>query len=297
MLNKRPIFINGFQRGGTNILMRLISSHPQVRLLGAEIHEIFYGRETQPMQKWLRRLTYSPVLLATGQHTFWPYRFYARRPLPALVRHYVDLLFYLHKQAAPNPHFSENGNSGPAWSERGDARMACKCVNGVVLATPLFAQIYPDATFVALVRNGLAVCEGFVRRGWEARRFGRMYQTICTRMMADANQLDAYHIVHFEELVADPASTVSKIYNLAGLDITMTEKFKLQAKKSMDQNGQRAYTFGSHEKAVEWYQLDELGHYLRQDVNDNQISRLSPADKSAFLEEAQAAMCALGYLS
>jgi hypothetical protein len=296
MLNKRPIFINGFQRGGTNILMRLISSHPQVRLLGAEIHEIFYGRETQSMQKWLRRLTYSPVLLATRQHTFWPYRFYSRRPLPAPVRYYVDLLFYLHKQAAPNAYYSENGNAGPTWSERGDARMACKCVNGVVLATPLFAQMYPDATFVALVRHGLAVCEGFVRRGWEARRFGRMYQAICTRMMADANQLDAYHIIRFEDLVADPASTVSEIYKLAGLDITLTEKFKLQAKKSMNLNGQRAYTFGGREKAEEWYQLDELCHYLRPDVNENQISRLSPADKSAFLDEAQTAMCALGYL-
>lgn len=297
MLNKQPIFINGFQRGGTNILMQLISSHPQVRLLGAEIHEIFYGRETQPLQKWLRRLTYSPVLLTTRQHTFWPYRFYARRPLSTPIRHYVDLLFYLNKQAAPDTHFSANGNDRPTWSEKGNTRIACKCVNGVVLATPLFAQMYPDATFVGLVRNGLAVCEGFVRRGWDARRFGRMYQTICTRMLADANQLDAYHIIRFEDLMADPASTVAEIYNLADLDITMTQKFKLQAKKSMGQNGQRTYTFGSREKAVEWYQLHELSQYLRQDVNDNQISRLSPADKSAFLDEAEVVMCALGYLS
>lgn len=299
MLNKRPIFVNGFQRGGTNILMRLISSHPQVRILGAEVHEIFYGRDTQPVQKWLRRLSAIPLVLSTGQHTFWPYRFYERRTLPTAVAQYVDLLFYLHKQTAPNPAYYEERNEeiSQTWAEKGQARMVCKCVNGVVQAAPLFAKMYPDATFVALVRNGLALCEGFSRRGWSASRFGRMYQTICDQMLGDARCLENYHILHFEALVADPATAVQSVYARAGLDVYETKKFKLQAKKSMGQDGQRAYTFGQQDKALAWAGLDELSSYLRQDVNDNQIARLTEADKSAFLREAEAAMVAFGYLS
>lgn len=294
MLNKQPIFVNGFQRGGTNILMRLISSHPQVRILGAEIHELFYGRETQPVQKWLRRLAYTPVLLATRQHTFWPYRFYDRRPLPRPVSRYVDLLFYLYKQTAPDTAYS-NGQAGPTGQEKKEARMVCKCVNGVVLATPLFADMYPDATFIALVRNGLALCEGFVRRGWSARRFGRMYREIGSRMLADAGRRENYHLVQFEALLADPAATIEKVYGLAHLDVAATKKFKLQAKKSMGQDGRRQLTFGQQDKAIIWCPIDELSQHLRQDVNDNQIARLTAADKTAFLQEAHEVMDALGY--
>ncbi|MCA9969918.1 MAG: sulfotransferase, partial [Anaerolineales bacterium] len=175
MLIKRPIFINGFQRGGTNILQQLFASNPRVRGLGVEVHELFYGRDAQPVQKWLRRLAAAPVVLATRQHTFWPYRFYPRRPLPAAVGRYVDLLLYLQKQTAV---VRTDGDGAPAWAERRQARALCKCVNGVVLATPLFTTMYPDATFVALVRHGLALCEGFVRRGWSAQRAGQMYRTV-----------------------------------------------------------------------------------------------------------------------
>jgi hypothetical protein len=296
VLNKQPIFVNGFQRGGTNILMRLISSHPQVRILGAEVHELFYGRETQPVQKWLRRLTVAPVLLATRQHTFWPYRFYPRRQLPGPVGRYVDLLFYLYKQTAADATYT-NGRAEPTWQEKRSARMVCKCVNGVVLAAPLFAEMYPDAAFIALARHGLALCEGFVRRGWSARRFGRMYREIGSQMLADASRLDNYHIVHFEDLLANPAAALQRVYGLAGLDVSETQKFKLQAKKSMEQNGTRQVTFGQQEKAIIWCHLDELAQHLRQDVNENQIARLAEADKAAFLEEAAEVMTALGYSS
>ena len=294
MLNRQPIFVNGFQRGGTNILMRLLSSHPHVRILGAEIHELFYGRETEGVKKWLRRVTYTPLFLTSGQHTFWPYRFHTRQPLPSVVGRYVDLLFYLYKQTAVNTTYM-NGQGEPTWQEKRDARIVCKCVNGVALATPLFAHMYPDATFIALVRNGLALCEGFSRRGWSAQRFGRMYREIGSQMLTDAQQRPNYHVVRFEELLAEPAATVKKVYELAGLTAAETKKFKLQAKKSMGQDGKRHYTFGQQEKAIIWSTIDELYKHLRQDVNDNQIARLAETDKAAFLGEAHEVMTAFGY--
>lgn len=295
MLNKAPIFVNGFQRGGTNILMQLISSHPRVGILGAEVHELFYGRDTEPIKKWFRRLAAVPVVLNAREHTFWAYRFQKRRSLAPLTLRYIDLLFYLNKRLVYNSHY-QNGAVTRTRPEREGTRIVGKCVNGVVLTTPILAQMYPDATFIALVRNGLALCEGFMRRGWSAERCGRVYQQIVTQMLQDAGQRPNYHLIRFEDLLRNPADTLHTVYEFAGLDIKETEKFKLQAKKSMGQDGQRSYTFGNREKAVQWYDLDELGQNLRQDVNENQIARLSQADKDSFLHQAQDAMCRLGYI-
>ncbi|HUM72033.1 MAG TPA: hypothetical protein PLK31_24665, partial [Chloroflexota bacterium] len=103
--------------------------------------------------------------------------------------------------------------------------------------------------------------------------------------------------IRFEELMADPAAAVQKVYELTGLEVHETKKFKLQAKKNMGQDGQRSYNFGNKDKSLVYMGLDELAGYLRKDVNDNQIARLSEADKTAFLREARMAMSDLGYLS
>lgn len=295
MLNQAPVFVNGFQRGGTNILMRLILSHPHMCSLGAELHELFYGRETEPVQKWLRRLTALPVLLNTVQHTFWPYRLQPRRPLAAPTQRYVDMLFYLYKRMGPETHY-RNGSEAKTLAEKSRGRITGKCVNGVILTTPLLAAMYPDATFIALVRNGLALCEGFMRRGWGAERCGRMYQQLCDQMIQDARHRTNYHIIRFEDLVRDPAATVQHVYEQIGLDVNRVEKFNLQAKKSMGENGQRSFTFGAQHKISQWCALHELKHHLRQDVNDNQIAHLSPADRGIFLQHAHAAMSTFGYL-
>ena len=293
MLNKAPIFVNGFQRGGTTILMSLVSSHSKVRILGSEVHQIFYGRETESAEKWVRRFFHAPVVLTTRRHVFWPYRLYERGPLPYPVARYIDLLLYLHKITAQNVHDLDSSATS-SLKHKSKARMVCKCVNGVVLATPIFAHMYPDATFIALVRNGLALCEGFMRRGWSAERIGRMYQTICERMIYDASQLENYQLVRFEDLLHDPVSTVRRVYENVGLDIKETKKFKLRAKKSMDKDGRRSTAFGQ-EKEISWHNLEDIGNYLRKDVNENQIARLSERDKAGFLQYAQAAMSHFGY--
>ena len=295
MLNKAPIFVNGFQRGGTTILMNLVSSHPGVQILSSEVHQVFYGRETESLKKWARRFFYAaPLFITARRHILWPYRLYERRLLPYPMLRYIDLLFYVHKLTAADERNLDNSNTSPL-RHKARARLAGKCVNGVVLATPIFAHMYPDATFIALVRNGLALCEGFIRRGWSAERLGHMYQTICERMIYDSTRLPNYHIVRFEDMLQDPAATTRKIYEYAGLDINETKKFKLEARKSMSQNGRRSTTFGQ-EKELQWYNLAEISNCLRQDVNENQIARLNESDKAEFLQQAQASMSHLGYI-
>jgi hypothetical protein len=294
VLNKAPIFINGFQRGGTNLLMNLVASHPDVCQLSAETHVVFYGRDRQPLKKWLHRAAYAPIALAARQHIFWPYRFYPRNPLPGVVAAYVDLLFYLSKLSAPRNRIADHSRRN-TLAEIARSRLLCKNVNGVVLASRVFAAMYPDATFVALVRNGFALCEGFIRRGWTADRFGQMYQAVCQQMLEDADEYDSYRIVRFEDLVSSPVTTIDEIYELAGLDPRAVARYQLQAKKSMGTDGKRQYLFGSRDRERLWFKREELGGCFRTDINENQIARLSAEDKDIFCREAETSMRRLGY--
>jgi hypothetical protein len=176
-------------------------------------------------------------------------------------------------------------------------RFLAKNVNGAVVASSLFSQMYPDASFIALVRNGLALCEGYVRRGWTAGDAGRMYETVCQKMLQDSRIIPNYHIVKFEEMVSDPVGFMKKIYSYAGLDADRVEKVRLQAKRSMNSDGTRSYTFGgSKDRETHWFTLDELGAYMRNDVNANQIQQLGTENREFFLSQAKDSMEKLGYL-
>jgi hypothetical protein len=302
MLNRSPIFVNGFQRGGTNILVNLIASHPEVALLRTETHEVFYGRNSEHFRKWLARLSSIPVLLAGGKEYFWPYYQSERKRLPKILMSYIDGLFYVNKIAA-----SENrrGNSmsypSPAGKrsvgEVGRARLLAKNVNGVVLTTDLLAEMYPDVTFIALMRDGFALCEGFIRRGWSVERFGEMYERIGQKMIHDAQRRANYHLVRFEDLILDPRTTLEKVYAAAGLDLSQVKMFRLQAKLSMDQDGNRQYTFGVENRQLRWFPAAELGTQFRRDVNDNQRARLTPSQKEKLTTLAQGTLSHFGYLS
>jgi hypothetical protein len=62
MLNRAPIFVNGFQRGGTNILINLIASHRDIGLLSVETHQVFWGKPSENVMKWVHRFFYFPVM-------------------------------------------------------------------------------------------------------------------------------------------------------------------------------------------------------------------------------------------
>lgn len=294
MLNKAPIFVNGFQRGGTNILMNLIMSHPDVYCLDGETHELFYGKYHDPvLTKLLSRTLYLPILAGTRQHTFGYKLLDKRHPLPRPLLNYLDFLLYRNRISDPDAR-GQNGNGHAHQQSNG--RLLCKNVNGIVMLTSTFAAMYPDATFFALMRHGLAVCEGFVRRGADPSEVGKLYRVVGQKMIEDAEQLKNYHLLRFEDIIAEPGTAVKEIYASAGLELTAANRFRLQAKPSMSQSGKRSYMFGGHEdREIQWFPLEELHTCFRKNVNDNQIARLSRSDKKAFMRQAADVMDHFGY--
>ena len=296
MLNKNPIFINGFQRGGTNILLNLIGSHPEVCFIDGETHQVFTGRTSQPIKKWFNKLTYAPVLIAERDHLFSINRS-AEPAMPAsFMLRYIDMVFYLSKLTAARYNVQAD-SSTKSVKELAGSRMLGKNVNGIIFTSAMLHKMYPQATFIGLIRNGLALCEGFVRRGITADKFGRLYQNVCDQMLRDVERLPNYRIIRFEDLIANPTAVMEAIYDAARLDKTAVTQFRLQAKASMGQDGVRRNTFDAQKhKELRWFQLDEINGYFRQDVNDNQIARLSDKDKHLFLSHAQQAMAHFGYV-
>ncbi len=296
MINKAPIFVNGFTRGGTNLLMNLIVSHPDVCMLGGEMHVVFYGRDRDNIRKWGHRLLYLPILFTTRQHFFWPYRLYNRNKIPRLLMHYIDFLLYCSKVLAPRNRIRGQATTNTI-RQIVESRLVSKNVNGVVLTTPLFAEMYPDAIFIGLVRNGLALAEGFIRRGWTAERIGKMYEIICQQMIKDEKNNDNYFLVRFEDLIEDPVKEIANIYSCMGLDIKKVSKYRLQAKKSMTSNGTRDYSFGGEtDREIKWFKPTDLHKGIRRDVNQNQIARLEDREKFTFLRLASKSMSDLNYI-
>lgn len=289
MLSKAPVFVNGFQRGGTNILVNLLSSHPHIAWI-AETHMVFYGDDWDPgLRKWTDRALYTPILATARQHIFWINKVEDRRPLPRFLWPYID--WRLHQKQRRAADWND-----PSKRNGAEPRPLFKNVNAMSLHTGLFSEMYPDSSFIGLVRNGLALCEGFIRRGWTAERFGKMYKRVCSQMIEDAKERPNYHIVRFEDIIADPENQIPQIYACLDLDWRSEQKYRLQAKKSMDKDGQRRYMFGgAKDREMHWFRMDELRGQFRTDVNDNQIAQLDPHDKQVCLDYIGDVMQTFGY--
>ena len=296
-MDERIIFVNGFQRGGTNILVNLLASHPATHWV-TETHMVFYGMQDASFaNKWARRFLYLPVLLGTRQHYFWLNRIGERKPLPPTLSRYVDLLLTNEaNRSIQNKYFNENLERHDIHPNQ-HIRPIFKNMNGVILTTEMFSKLYPEATFIGLVRDGLALCEGFLRRGWTVERFGKMYARVCGQMIEDAARLPCYKILRFEDILADSATAVRQAYAWAGLELWDGMKFRLQSKKSMGKDGRRSYTFGNgNDRETHWFLLEELPNFLRKDVNENQKSQLSERDRNICLEYIHEPMTHFGYL-
>jgi hypothetical protein len=298
MRNHKPIFVNGFSRGGTTILTNLIASHPGVCLIG-ETHHAFKGHSiTDSMWCVLRKCLYrdAPVLAGQRQDFFSPRLIAPRKPLTPRSRTRIDRILYHEKLRSRHPLFNLYKSSDTEYldDEIRDSRLLCKNVDGMIFAAAEFAKMYPDASFYGLVRNGFAVCEGHIRRGRPAEEIGWRYQVLVDRMYDDASQLPNYQIVRFEDLVAEPLSMLHRLCTHAGLEFAQISQVRMQVRRVMDAQGNHRLVGGS-EWDVVWFDPADLVTYFQRDVDDNQAKRLNPQDRDAFLRQAGAAMERLGY--
>ncbi|MCA9197296.1 MAG: sulfotransferase [Planctomycetales bacterium] len=298
MWNQSPIFVNGFSRGGTTILTNLLASHPNVCLVG-ETHHLFKGHSiTDSPWNVLRKCIYNdaPILARQWQDFFSPRLVEPRKRLGRWARKRVDHVFYREKLRSRHPILNRFKSPVEEYAkeELAAARLLAKNIDGMIYATDEFARMYPDATFFGLLRNGLAVCEGHLRRGRSAEEIGWRYQVLVDKMCADADRIPHYKLLRFEDLLSQPAETLFSVFAHAGLDPERVSQVRMQARRVMDSAGNHRLQ-GSSEWDVTWLPVSELSTYLQRDVDSNQVRQLSEANRDAFLKHAGRAMERLGY--
>ncbi len=298
MLNREPIFVNGLSRGGTTILTNLLASHPAICLIG-ETHHVFKGTSlTDRYWGVLRKcLCYdAPMILRQRQDFFSPRLIKPRKPLSSFAKQWVDRVLFREKLRSMHPLLNQFKAAGIPYAsdEIRTSRLLAKNVDGMIYANDVWAEMYPDASFFGLIRNGLAVCEGHIRRGRSAAVIGRRYQQLVDKMLYDAEQMPRYQLIRFESLLAAPWETLRVACQHIGVDLRGIAQIRMQARRVMDADGNHRL-YGQSEWEVVWLRPDELIPYVQRDVDGNQIRRLSTADRNSFLKEAGSAMERLGY--
>jgi hypothetical protein len=108
-----------------------------------------------------------------------------------------------------------------AWaSARGKARYADK-TPGYVVHIPALAALFPEATFVQVVRDGRDVAASFVELGWAASpaEAALHWRLRVRRGRRAGRALDAgrYHELRYEDLVADPEAALRRLCGAIGL--------------------------------------------------------------------------------
>ncbi|MBN1556666.1 MAG: sulfotransferase, partial [Lentisphaerae bacterium] len=175
--------------------------------------------------------------------------------------------------------------------------LVCKLVNGLIWVTDNLRRMYPDAVFLGVVRDGMAVCEGNMRRGADARAMARLYRDGCTRMLAAADSDPRYHIIRFEDVLADPRGMLERIYGYCGLDVGDVDHVRFVAAPTIGRDGSHAVAAGLERDALVWRRLDELPRFIQADVNRNQLRRLPEAARALIIETAGDVLRRFGYLA
>jgi hypothetical protein len=298
MRNRHSIFVNGFSRGGTTILTNLLASHPHVCLMG-EIHHVFKGASlTDTKWRIVNKCLWhdAPIILRQAQDFFSPRLIKSRKPLSRWAKRRIDQILYREKLHSQHPAMNRYKSAEQTYlpAELAASRMLCKCIDGMILTTDAWRDMYPDAVFFGLVRNGLAICEGHLRRGRSAAEIGWRYNLLVRKMISDAEKDPNYHLIRFEDLLQNPWQTLQAAYARAGLDASLVQQVRMQARRVMDAQGNHRLC-GKQEWELMWLKPPALDSYLQRDVDKNQIKRLSKVDQRAFLQHAAEAMEMLGY--
>lgn len=300
MLNKKPIFIVAFAYGGSNIILNLLRSHPGVCSPRGELNEVFKGRLDESVPTRIAKtLRYLPVMLAEGKDIFRFNDWGPRKPFKAFTRKYVDQVFYDEKFRANAESQNLYKSEGVKYTreEIAQSRLLNKNLDGLIFLSRELAAMYPDATFIALVRNGFAVAEGHLRRGYDFETFVRNYERGCQRMLEDAKQIPNYHIIRYEDLLARPQETLREIYKHCGLDLDAVKKVRLQVKRVIEKDGTHQNVQNKHWKEVVWHDIDKFHEFFRADSNENQIKRLTENQKNLILKHSEKSLRHFGYLT
>jgi len=229
-----------------------------------------------------------------ARHIFSPANL-EKRELSEQARSWIDRVLYKERMRAR--HEGHNLWKTPTekytQSEIQDSRLVCKNLNGIQYLGDEFREMYPDATFLCLVRHPLALAEGRLRRGQEMGRVLKHILQIGHKMIDDLEHFDNYHLLRFEDMVTAPNDFLSNVYDLTGLSVSALKDIRFQNKATLGSSG--SHDIEGVDRSIVWYPISEMEKHLKADINANQFANMSVDVKKQLLNEMQPLISAFGY--
>ena len=314
----RPVFLHGYQGGGTGILWNLITSHPSCLGPRLETNELFLFGFSRFAKALLKRRGYQVrnmlALVRLGvRHGFDPRAFRAfsledlnprdgdRLRSHAFRSAVIGRLHELKVDHAVRPGLDLEDYKTPTRRYRPEeietTRLTAKNLEGCCFLRDFLREIYIEPRFVSIVRDGLAVCESNLRHGRAASATdaGRRYRVIASELLRQSEDDDSL-LVRYEDLVANPREFISTLYDFLGIDLDPDQMFRMAVREFV---GREGTWLGKHQvqKGKNWMTLGELTErFLQKDINKRALQRLSASDRKQFLAECRDIEKTLGYL-
>lgn len=268
MKNKKIIVVNGFSRGGTNIVWNIFQSHPKVCSPRHETGQILFDQVFRWAPRLARHALTSSRILST--------------PLVHCLGYVVDMIFF-HRKLAGN-----RAKHGGTLCRRDRVKHSVLCLKSVdwdIDLTELFDTLYEQAFFVGLIRNGFALCNGWIRRGRTAGQAGKAYSNIGQKMIDYQLKYSRYKLIRFEDVLNDPFGMASTLFEFAELEPTRLEKLRLKSKRVLRDNGNHEVPFGVEDRHY-WFDSKQIDLILDRSVNDNQAKFLTDRIGIAYPSES-----------
>jgi hypothetical protein len=201
-----PIFVVGCCNSGTTILWRALQAHPDLE------GPPFEGQDLRDLPARMRHFL--------GKQTF---RMFAHpkfnNAYRATEHHYTPAI-----AARLDAVYSEHCRPGKRLLEKSPAN---------AIRTRFLQAVFPDASFVMIVRNGLAVSEGIVRKRLfdpdrphmesqltSLAEAAQQWRSANRLMLADRPFLRRSILIRYEDLVASPKKALDRVLRYCNLDPT-----------------------------------------------------------------------------
>lgn len=280
MKHRKAVVISGIQRGGTGVAWNILQSHPQLCSPILETGEILFGGHLE--SKISRRALTNPLR--------WLYldsNIFHKPVIGKFLFNIMDNWLYLVKLRNYN-HYQNGTKFDNVLYTKDEVKKTYICLKSVnydVYLNYIFNKYYNESYFIGLIRNGYAVCNGWVRRGQSAKEAGIMYDTLGRINIRNRKENNKYTTIKFEDILSDPFGIAEKLFKFCELDPVSLDKLRLKSTKTVAADGAHTTSYGK-EQSKYWFDRNQIFDLLDTSINKKQTSFLKEKDISDFEKEA-----------
>lgn len=293
-VSERLYVIAGMSRGGTNLLWNVVQSHPAVIDSYFELNEIF-GRKTA--------IGFADKVKVELEALCGIRQAAVRQLIVERLAHFARKSFDedtfnrekrpgVRYQSGEFPSLTVCTKLVSSW-ETDPLRKVLRR-NDALKYLPLLERTFGEVRTVFLVRNGLAVAEGWRRRGAPIIDAAHWYRRYVLRYEAYVAQHPGKAmIVRFEDLLADPFEVAGRVYRALDLDGPPPETLRIAIKPTIRANRDVVNTT---QKTKLWVTRQNWREHIDATINDAQIAAMSAGDCERFVEINRDLMARYGYV-